>query len=95
VADTDARLALAAAEWRLRARCKGESADTFYPPDQERPSARRHRELFAKRICLSCPVLEPCRRYAVETREPHGVWGATTPRDRERLLDGVEATVGV
>jgi WhiB family redox-sensing transcriptional regulator len=95
MAEMCGRWTLAAAEWRLRARCKGESADTFYPPDKERPRARRERELHAKQICLACPVLEACRRHAVDTREPHGVWGATTPRDRERLLSGSDAAVGL
>ena len=88
VVDTRGLWVLEAAEWRLRARCKDVSADQFYPPEKERRSARRQREIQAKQICLGCPVLEPCRRYAVESQEPHGVWGATTPRDRERLLNG-------
>jgi WhiB family redox-sensing transcriptional regulator len=86
---------LVTAEWRLLARCKGESADTFYPPDKERPSARRRRELHAKQICLGCPVLEPCRRYALETAEPHGVWGGTTPRDRAKARNGVDVPAEV
>jgi WhiB family redox-sensing transcriptional regulator len=80
------RSVLAAADWQLRARCKDQSGEPFYPPDQEKASARRRRELRAKQICLACPVLEPCRRYAIDAREPHGIWGATTPRDRERLV---------
>lgn len=76
---------LAAAEWQLRARCK-DAGESFYPPDKENSSARRRRELPAKQICRSCLVLEPCRRYAIDSREPDGIWGATTPRDRERLI---------
>lgn len=73
-------------EWRLSARCRGEAAETFYPPDREKPAARRRRELQAKQICLSCPVLQQCRRVAIASREPHGVWGATTPRERAKMV---------
>lgn len=77
---------LAVADWRSRARCRSESADAFYPPENEKGNARRLRVLRAKQICQSCPVLEPCRRYAIDTEEPHGIWGATTPEDREQLM---------
>lgn len=29
----------------------------------------------AKRICATCPVVEPCLQGALERREPWGVWG--------------------
>ena len=29
----------------------------------------------AKRICATCPVIEPCLQGALERREPWGVWG--------------------
>ncbi len=29
----------------------------------------------AKRICTSCPVIEECFQYAIDYREPCGVWG--------------------
>jgi WhiB family redox-sensing transcriptional regulator len=29
----------------------------------------------AKRICATCPVIEPCLSGALERREPWGVWG--------------------
>jgi WhiB family transcriptional regulator, redox-sensing transcriptional regulator len=94
VAAVSGRSALAETAWHLQARCKGKSADTFYPPDREKARVRRARELQAKQICLSCPVLEACRRYAVDTHEPHGVWGATTPKDREELLRGGTLVAG-
>jgi WhiB family transcriptional regulator, redox-sensing transcriptional regulator len=73
-------------EWRLRGSCRGVPAEVFYPPDNERGPARQHREEQAKTICVSCPVRRVCRRYALEAREPYGVWGATTPREREQIL---------
>ena len=34
--------------------------------------------------CRVCPVLDPCRTYALTASEPSGVWGATTPTDRRQ-----------
>jgi hypothetical protein len=39
----------------------------------------------AKRLCLSCEILIQCRTYAIKYNEPYGVWGATTPRERNRI----------
>lgn len=30
---------------------------------------------LAKRVCVECPLREPCLVGALERREPHGVWG--------------------
>lgn len=34
--------------------------------------------------CHDCPLFLDCRRYAVLARERVGVWGGTTPKDRNR-----------
>ena len=36
----------------------------------------------AQMTCFACPVLHACREFAVEAREPWGVWGGMTPRQR-------------
>lgn len=36
----------------------------------------------AKAVCRRCPVIEQCLRWALETREPWGVWGGTSEADR-------------
>jgi len=43
------------------------------------PPARR-----AADRCHDCPLFLDCRRYAVLARERVGVWGGTTPKDRNR-----------
>ncbi|MBX4171721.1 WhiB family transcriptional regulator [Rhodococcus sp. DMU2021] len=40
---------------------------------------------MARRICSRCPVLESCRRFAVETGQPHGIWGGLTESERRNL----------
>jgi WhiB family redox-sensing transcriptional regulator len=71
--------------WHLRARCRGVSPDYFYGADNESRDLRVRREQQAKQICRSCPVLGHCRSYAVNSRESFGIWGALTPRERQRL----------
>lgn len=79
-------------DWYLRARCRGEPPEIFFPPDNERGTRRLRREENAKRICQSCPVLERCRAYAIDAPEPYGIWGATTPFERRRLRGGHQPT---
>ncbi|TSD40537.1 WhiB family transcriptional regulator [Rhodococcus sp. KBS0724] len=40
------------------------------------------RENAAKKICGDCPVRSHCLTHALDTPEPHGVWGAMTERER-------------
>jgi WhiB family redox-sensing transcriptional regulator len=73
-------------EWYSDARCRGLPTEVFYPPDNERGIQRRHREQYAKSICLGCPVVLQCARHALEVGEAHGVWGAMTPHERARTF---------
>ena len=56
----------------------------FYHPRNERGPTRHRREWEAKRICQACPVVGPCLQWALETREPYGVWGGTVRRGGRR-----------
>jgi hypothetical protein len=38
----------------------------------------------AQQLCRLCPRLDDCAAWALDTRQEHGVWGATTARERER-----------
>lgn len=73
-------------DWRVDAACRGRDAETFYHPDNERGPSRLQRETRAKAICAQCPVIAACRRWALTTREPYGVWGGLTVEERARLL---------
>jgi WhiB family transcriptional regulator, redox-sensing transcriptional regulator len=82
-------LALASAieVWQRRAACRGPQAAIFFPPTQfERKAEKQAREREAKAICQSCPVTEPCLQYALEIREPHGIWGGLNEAERRSLL---------
>lgn len=39
----------------------------------------------AKKLCQGCPIKLQCLEYALKANEPYGVWGGTTPRERDRL----------
>lgn len=71
--------------WQGRARCRGMAADIFFACDHDRGQQHARHEANAKRICHNCPVLRQCRDYALAAREPYGIWGATTPRERAHL----------
>ncbi len=40
----------------------------------------------AKAICAVCPVKAPCLQYALEIREPHGIWGGLNELERKALI---------
>lgn len=46
----------------------------------------------ALRVCASCPVLDACFEYAVDTAERFGVWGGMTERQRDRYRRGDDET---
>ncbi|MGH3726328.1 MAG: WhiB family transcriptional regulator [Mycobacterium sp.] len=71
--------------WRDQAQCRDMPINVFYAPDGERGTALTLREMRAKKICRSCPVQQPCIDEALNTVEPHGIWGATTPQERRGL----------
>ncbi|MHA6758045.1 WhiB family transcriptional regulator [Streptacidiphilus sp. PAMC 29251] len=42
------------------------------------------RDQAAKQVCGHCPVREPCLQFALDAREPYGVWGGLTEEERMR-----------
>ena len=73
--------------WKLRAACRGPESALFFPPTvPERKEDRDAREQRAKAICAMCPVREECLEYALEIREPHGIWGGLTEVERRLLI---------
>jgi len=58
----------------------------FFHPQGERGSTRRDREAEAKAVCQRCPVIDACRRHALQVAEPYGVWGGLSEEERADQL---------
>ncbi|MDH6142334.1 WhiB family redox-sensing transcriptional regulator [Kitasatospora sp. GP30] len=71
--------------WQQSAACRGMDATHFHSPRGEHRKARREREARARQVCASCPVLASCAEFALDYREPHGVWGELSERERGEL----------
>lgn len=76
------RLALQAdaESWQAEAQCARTDPDAFFP---EKGGSTRD----AKKVCLGCPVRAECLEYALEKKEPHGIWGGLSERERRRLKE--------
>lgn len=75
-------------DWQMQGACRGMDSGFFFHPEGERGPARANREQRAKEICGTCPVLEMCRRHALEVQEPYGVWGGLSEHERDLLIRG-------
>ena len=74
--------------WQTKASCRGPQAGVFFPPTHsERKDERAEREDRAKHICATCGVRKPCLDYALQIKEPHGIWGGLNESERKALLN--------
>lgn len=73
-------------EWSDRAACLAAEPEEFFPVGGAAAAASE--TVAAKRVCAACEVLEPCREYALATRQPFGVWGGLDEQERHALLAG-------
>jgi WhiB family redox-sensing transcriptional regulator len=76
------RFILAAAEPDAEPACRGEDPELFFPP---RGGSTRP----AKVICSRCPLVAPCRAWAMQQSSYlWGIWGGTSWEDRNRRTSG-------
>jgi hypothetical protein len=54
----------------------------FYPEDFPDQEQRTLATKTAKTLCHSCPIIEQCFEYALESNQQHGIWGGTSPSER-------------
>jgi WhiB family redox-sensing transcriptional regulator len=64
--------------WMVKSKCRELPPQTFFPSDGVGVE-------IARRICVDCPVKEPCLEYALYNRIEHGVWGGASERERRRI----------
>jgi WhiB family redox-sensing transcriptional regulator len=69
--------------WDKTARCRYEDPELFFPIGIS-PTALQQAE-EARAVCQSCPLVEACLEWALETREPFGVFGGMTADERRDL----------
>lgn len=75
--------------WQQHGLCRASDGAIFFPPIHFEPKPEREaREAKAKAICAQCPVRAECLDWALTTREPYGVWGGYSERERKALLLG-------
>lgn len=71
--------------WQLKGLCRGNHSYLFFPPStSERKEDRERREQKAKAICSVCSVKDECLEFALEIREPYGIWGGLTEMERRQ-----------
>ena len=73
-------------DWQASAACRGMDCEVFFHPSMERARGRRRRITAAKAVCKTCPVVRQCLDYALETREPYGIWGGRSEDERAEML---------
>jgi WhiB family redox-sensing transcriptional regulator len=71
-----------AANWRSAAACLLADPDLFFPISSVGPAERQIAR--AKTICARCPVRRECLEFALGQGLAYGIWGGTTPEDRQR-----------
>jgi WhiB family redox-sensing transcriptional regulator len=70
-------------DWWTSAACKEADPEMFFPVSAVGLSGADIAR--AKAVCASCRVRLPCLRFAVATRQVHGVWGGMTAEERRGL----------
>lgn len=64
--------------WRARGVCRRHDPEMFFPAPNEPPDT-------ALTLCRGCDVQGACLAWALDVGDCHGVWGATTPRERRAM----------
>jgi WhiB family redox-sensing transcriptional regulator len=76
-------------DWQAAGKCHDLAVNDYFP-EGIRGQNLYDIEERAKAICRECPVMRRCRQHAMEAPEVHGIWGATTPRERAHWAPSVD-----
>lgn len=66
--------------WREAGACADMADVEFFPTPEDLRAVRR-----AQAICGTCPVVDECLSYALETNQSEGIWGGLTAAERAKL----------
>ena len=70
-------------DWRHRAACRDVDPELFFPIGNTGPALMQIEE--AKQVCRSCPVVDSCLKWALESGQDAGVWGGLSEDERRAL----------
>jgi WhiB family redox-sensing transcriptional regulator len=68
--------------WRAAGACRAADPDLFFPISATGPAEQQISR--AKVICAGCEVRKECLEFAMSHDQVYGIWGGTTPEDRQR-----------
>lgn len=68
-------------KWADDALCKEADPDLFHAE-----KGQGGRIAAGKRVCGACPVVDQCLEWALENREPHGLFGGVYWPERNKIL---------
>jgi WhiB family transcriptional regulator, redox-sensing transcriptional regulator len=68
-------------DWRAAGACVHDDPDLFFPISSTGRALRQIAK--AKATCAGCPVRQACLEFALEHDLAYGIWGGTTPEDRQ------------
>jgi WhiB family redox-sensing transcriptional regulator len=71
-----------AVNWRSAGACLSADPDLFFPISATGPGERQVSR--AKVICAGCQVRQECLEFAMTHELTYGIWGGSTPADRQR-----------
>jgi hypothetical protein len=60
-----------------------EDKDLFFPDNRTQEAERLHQ---LKAICASCIHSKECLEYALEKQITHGIWGGSSPAERDAVV---------
>ena len=70
-------------DWRDSAACYGQDPEQWFPVGTSGPALLQTEQ--AKAVCRRCPVVDDCLKWALDTGQDAGIWGATTEEERRAL----------
>ena len=77
------QVAIYSARWVGRAVCAQEDPELFFPHGDRGPAAQQIED--AKSVCQTCPVINECLAYALQTDQDFGVWGGHSESERRAI----------
>ena len=70
-------------DWRYEAPCLSHDPELFFPIGDSGPAVDQVEQ--AKVVCRTCPVMQECLAWALETGQDFGVWGGMSESERLSL----------